>query len=730
LAAGFALIALGISVYAEAKLAQLVVGGLGESFSTRIYAAPFPVRAGGGTPPELLLERLDRLGYAQIQAGDPAPGQYQWRSPLLVVGLRGYSNPLGRQEAGRYALAWDGRSWSIADGAGASAEQIVLEPEVVSELSGAQRVRREPADSSEIPKVLKDAVVSAEDKRFYGHWGLDPRGAGRALWADIRGKGALQGGSTITQQLSKNLFLTPKRTLKRKLAEAVLAVYLELRMSKDKILTLYLNHIYLGQDGPMSVAGVKAAARLYFDAPLGQLSAAQAATIAGLIRSPHRYNPFHAPDEALARRNFVLNRMREDGALTQAQLLLALREPLGVRPPRPAPARESDYFVAEVVRELTPRYGEDALFREGLSIYTTMDPLLQAAAARAVRLARPQGALVALDPASGKVLALSGGRDFAQSQFNRATQGLRQPGSAFKPFVFAAALEKGFTPASVLKDQPQHLQRRDAAWDPRNYDGVYFGTATLRTALAHSLNSATLDLAQRVGTGAAAAMAKRLGLKSPVENSLAAMLGSSETTLLDLCGAYAPFANGGLRVAPRLVAGVFDAQGEVLEYAAFEREPALDPALSYLMTSLLQSVVSEGTARSMSALGFTRPAAGKTGTTNDGRDAWFIGYTPTLLAGVWVGDDQHKPLKATGARNALPLWTAFMRDAARGEAEADFVRPEGLVSARIDPLTGLLARAGCPVKRDELFVAGSQPKEYCGLHEGGIKGWFKRLFGR
>ncbi|MBI3554240.1 MAG: PBP1A family penicillin-binding protein [Elusimicrobia bacterium] len=725
-AAGLALIALGIAVYAESKLSTLVVGGLGESFSTRIYGAPFILHDGTAAAPSRLLERLDRLGYAQVQ-GEPQSGQYSWRSPALRVSLRGFKTPLMKQEPGVFSLSWTGKEWRL-DGAASFA----LEPEVASELSGARKVRREPAEAAELPKALKDAVVAAEDKRFYGHWGLDPRGALRALLNDVTGRGALQGGSTITQQLSKNLFLSPKRTLRRKFAEAVLAVYLELRYGKEKILALYLNHIYFGQDGAFSVAGVKAAARFYFGKPLNALDAAQCATLAGLIRSPHRYNPFRDPDEALSRRNFVLNRMREEGFISEGELKASLLEPLGARPTKAPSGRDNDYFVAEVVRQLSPRYGEDALFRQGLSVYTTMDPLLQAAAARAVKLARPQGALAAVEPSSGRVLALCGGRDFGQSQFNRATQGLRQPGSAFKPFVYGAALEKGLTPATILNDEPRSYPRAASAstWDPRNYDGVYMGTVTLRTALAHSLNAATLDLADKIGVGAPIAFARRMGIKSPLESSLATVLGSSEVTLLELVAAYAPFANGGFRVSPVLVEGVFDASGDVLEFSGFSREEVLAPAQSYLITSLLQTVVGEGTAKSLPLLGFKRPAAGKTGTTNDGRDAWFVGFTPRLLAGVWVGDDQHRPLKATGARNALPLWASFMREAAADFPEEDFAEPAGLIKVRIDPMSGLRALAGCPQKREELFIAGTQPTQDCPLHEGGLKGWFKRWFSR
>lgn len=734
LAAGAAFAMGFVALYAEAKLRRLVLGGLGESFSTRIYAAPYVVPDGAALPPERLLARLSRLGYRQGPGSELQPGQLRAAPDGVTVCLRGFKTPLAWQDPGLFTLAWNGRAWTLKTASGAAVERLSLEPELAAELSGARKIRREPAESAEIPTALKHAVVAAEDKRFYTHWGLDARAVLRALGADLLGRGAMQGGSTITQQLSKNLFLSPKRTLKRKLVEAALALYLELRWSKDKILTVYLNHIYLGQDGPVSVAGVKSAARFYFGKPLGELSTAQCAALAGLIRSPRRYNPNQEPDEALERRNFVLKRMREEGFLGAAELAQAINEPLGTAAGTGQESlsarRDNDYFVAEVVRQLTPRYGEDALYRQGLSIYTTMDPLLQGAAQKAACAARPQGALVALDPASGRVRALSGGRDFARSQFNRATQALRQPGSAFKPFLYGAALEKGLTAATLLADAPRRYPRprTEKPWDPRNYDGVYMGSVTLRVALAHSLNAASLDLAEKTGTSAAIAFAHRMGVKSSLEDNLATMLGASEVNLLELTAAYAPFANGGFRVEPRLVDAVLDAEGDVLETASPAPSQALEPAQSYLMTSLLQSVIADGTAKALPLMGFSRPAAGKTGTTNDGRDAWFVGYTPRLLAGVWVGDDKHKALKATGAKTALPLWARFMNDASRDYAVEDFPQPAGLVTVAIDPSTGLRAVSGCPQKRPELFIAGTQPTTDCPLHASGLKGWFRKLF--
>lgn len=712
---------------AESKLSALALGGLGESFSTRVWSAPYPIRDGARVESARLLERLRRLSYRRVD-GPPARGEFRWSPPELAVYLRGHSVPGSSQPEGMYALRREsGGAWRLTNGLGDPVPEARLEPELAAELSGARKVRREPLASEDVPRSLRDAVVAAEDKRFWTHWGVDPRAVARAAWANLRGR-ELQGGSTITQQLSKNLFLSPRRTLSRKAAEAALAVYLDLRLDKERILTLYLNHIYLGQDGAHSVMGMRAAARHYFSKEPRDLSLAEAAALAGMIRGPGFYSPFRDPQACRARRDWVLKRMRDDGLIAAEAAEAASARP--VEAVRGSPAeerRDNAYYVAEVVRRLEPRYGGEALYRDGLSIHTAMDPILQSAAQEAVRGARQQAALAAIDPRTGDVLALAGGVDFARSQFNRATQAVRQPGSAFKPFVFAAALKVGLTPATVLSDRPRSYPGEAGAWSPSNYDGVYHGTTTLRRALALSLNAATLDLAQRIGVERVRQTARDAGIASPLRGDLGLALGASEVGLLELVAAYGPFAAGGRRAAPRLVTAVVDASGDVLEEEPPRSAEVLDPAVAALVTSLLEGVVRGGTARSLAALGFGGPAAGKTGTTNDGRDAWFVGYTTSLLAGVWTGSDDNRPLRLTGSKDALPLWAAFMREAAADRPPEEFPRPDGLVEARICGESGMLARSGCPIKIDELFVAGTEPARECALHRGGFFGWFDRL---
>lgn len=716
-----------VALQAERKLSTLALGGLGESFSTRVWSAPFLLRTGARAATDRVLERLDRLGYRRVD-GMPARGEYRWSPPELAVVLRGFRSPAASQREGAYALRRESDgSWTVRDEAGADAGAVLFEPELAAQLSGSQKLRRDPLTWEQIPRNLADAVVAAEDKRFWTHWGLDPRAMLRAAWANVRGH-ELQGASTITQQLTKNLFLTPRRTFSRKIEEAGLALYLERRLDKKRILTLYLNHIYLGQDGPASVMGMRAAARYYFGKDPVELTLAESATLAGMIRGPGLYDPRRDPEASRARRDAVLRHMHADGFITASELGAALAEPLS--PSRAASeedARDDAYYVAEVVRQLLPRYGGDVLYRNGLSIYTAMDPVLQSLAQRTLRGAKHQAALVALDPRDGSVLALAGGRDFAESQFNRATQAQRQPGSAFKPFVYAAALKIGLTPATVLLDSRRSYPGDAGDWSPANYDGIYYGTATVREALAHSLNAATLDLAGRVGVDRIQETARAAGITSPLRRDLGLALGASEVGLLELVSAYEPFADAGRRVSPRLVLAVTAADGAVLETSTGDATNVLDPAVAYLMTSLMRSVVREGTARSLAALGFSAPAAGKTGTTNEGRDAWFVGYTTSLLAGVWIGDDRNRALKLTGAKDALPPWAAFMKEASADRPADEFARPPGVVEARICVESGMLARSGCPKKRDELFIAGTEPLHECALHRGGLMGWLDRL---
>ncbi|MBI4670003.1 MAG: PBP1A family penicillin-binding protein [Elusimicrobia bacterium] len=741
----------GLVVYSQRRLSNLVLGGLGEAFPTMVYGSPYIIGEQTWASPETLFKRLERLGYRKKQSRPQSPGEYFWDAPVLAVPLRrasgteispgvlavylrGFNMPQMIQKPGPafLTLKADGH-WDIRSARAEAISQAILEPELIAEFSGAQKIRREPSQWHEFPKPLIQAVIAAEDQRFFRHWGLDPRAIVRAVLSNLMNKGRPQGASTITQQLAKNMILSPRRTVRRKLAEAVTALYLEARYSKEEIMTLYLNHIYLGQDGPVSICGVKSAADFYFGKKLKDLKLDEAAVLAGLIKSPWRLNPIRDPEAAQIRRDWALRRMFSEGMISIRELEEALRRPLAVKPLPVFSARQgaNAYFVAEVFRRLSEHYPEDELFRHGLVIHTTMDPLMQEAAQKAIRPARRQAALVALDQHTGRVLALAGGKEYGQSQFNRATQAWRQPGSAFKPFVYGAALEAGYTLAGFLTDKPRKFPKKPKGfWEPRNFDGVYHGTTTLRQALACSMNAATLDLAQQIGPASIASLAVHLGIESPLEKNLDLALGTSLVTLLELTAAYAPFSNGGFRLYPQMITAVTDYSGNTLEYSALERKAVVNPAMAYLITSALESCVKEGTAKSLIRLGWQKPAAGKTGTTNDGRDAWFIGYTPELLAGVWAGDDHNKPFGASGARDAVPLWASFMNTVLADYPACEFERPAGVLSKKIDPLTGLLAVAGCPQTKEEFFAEGTEPKIWCPLHRKGFAGWLRKLFGK
>lgn len=728
-------IAAGLIIYAEQKLSGLVLGGLGESFSTKVFSAPYLLNEQKRPTPERLIERLRRLGYRPSSGLPTQAGEWNWEYPTLSVWLRGFSLPHLSQAAGLLRLTQEtAGSWKIEDASGNPLSSIALEPELVAELSGADKIRREPAHWNEIPEVLQNAVIAAEDRTFWRHFGFDPRGLARALWSNLRGHGSLQGGSTITQQMAKNLLLTPERTLRRKLAEFLLALYLEIRYSKREILTIYLNHIYFGQDGLYSVAGVKAAAKFYFDQDPKNLDLTQAALLAGLIRSPYKYNPWRDPKAAVARRNFVLKAMTAQKMISPETLEAALARPLKISPRKASSdsANRALYFVSELVRQLIGRYTEEEIFRLGLSLYTSMDPLLQQYAQEALQQARAQAALITLDPHTGAVLALAGGKNFSESQFNRVTQARRQPGSAFKPFIYAAALETGITPASPLSDAPKKYKKdKSGWWEPKNFNGVYRGTVTVREALVHSLNAATLDLAQKTGVEAIVSFAKRLGITSALSPDLGLALGVPEVTLWELTSAYAPFANGGFYSPAYLMSVVTNADQTVLEFHSLERQQVLPPSLAYLLTSILQDVVLKGTAsKILSSLQWNRTAAGKTGTTNEGRDAWFIGYTPELLTGVWAGDDSNRAMAASGSRDAVPIWASFMKKALAEYPEVPFEAPEGVIKVTIDAQTGHVAGSGCPQKREEIFVAGTEPTTPCPLHRRGLAGWWDRLFGK
>lgn len=605
----------------------------------------------------------------------------------------------------------------------------------------------------QIPKPMIDAILAIEDRRFYSHWGIDPIRVMGALWNDILAGRVEQGGSTITQQLARNLFLTHEKTLTRKIKEAILAVRIEQTYTKDEILEMYFNQIYFGE----GAYGLDAAAKVFFGKQVHELTLPECALLAGLPRNPRDYSPRREPDRALRRRNLVLAAMLQTKTISRAQYEAASEAPLGVTKTRGA-TRSAPYFMEMVRQYIDERYGSNQLYEGGLKIYTTLDIELQRATeealearltalearnqykrtraafaektAKAAKEGTPkekvqteylQGAIVSMDPTNGQIRALVGGRDFDESNFNRAVQASRQPGSAFKPFIFAAAVDNGYTPTDIILDTPVSFQAGNGMqWSPQNYDHKFRGPVTLRSALAHSVNVPAAKLLQKLGTGVVTSYARRMGVRSRLVHDLSLALGTSEVNLLELTAAYGVFANQGIRVTPSYVLRVEDKNGKVLEQTRTSAEEVLSPETALTMTSMLASVVENGTAASARALGLSAPAAGKTGTTDDYTDAWFVGYTPSMVTGVWVGFDRKQKIGPgmTGAAAALPIWVDVMAAATKGKAPQEFPVPSGVVSVLICTQTGLLANPACPETELELFHEGVQPSSFCNVHMG------------
>ncbi len=607
---------------------------------------------------------------------------------------------------------------------------------------------RSPVPLKQIPRHLINATLATEDRSFYHHWGVDLWGVGRAAVTNVLKMRRAEGGSTITQQLARNLFLTHERTITRKLKEIALAVEIERNYSKDQILELYFNQIYFGE----GAYGVDAAAKTYFAKPVHELTLPECALLAGLPANPSIYSPRRKPAAARARRTKVLRNMLVTRAVSQVEFDNANSAPLGVTPVRYSNDR-APYFVEMVRLHLDERYGSNAVYEGGLRIYTTLDMDLQQIGERALekqlaaleqelklrntragytvpaseparasqRTAYLQGALVALDPRNGAIRALIGGRDWNHSNFNRAVQAQRQAGSAFKPFVYTAAIDNGFHPTDIIVDEPVSFPGGDGKlYQPGNYDRTFRGPVTLRYALQQSINIPAIKLLRKVGTSMVSSYARRMGIKSPIGQNLSMALGSSEVTLLELSSAYAVFANRGIRNEPLFILKAEDRNGNVLEKNAPRPVEVLSEETAAVMTSMLQSVMDHGTGYPARSRGFINPAAGKTGTMDDYMDAWFVGFVPNLVCGVWVGFDQKKTIGPgmTGARAALPVWADFMIDATRGRPVEDFPAPIGTATRQVCAETGMLATDRCPNVTSELFGEGSVPTEYCSTHPG------------
>jgi penicillin-binding protein 1B len=734
------------------------------SNSAKIYAQPQTVRDGEKTEAKEIAAELRRAGYSDAKHTEKndlsSLGSFRVAPDGIEItpGPESYHSP----EQARITIT-DGQVSQITSN-GTQLSAYELEPQLVTSLFDAeQRAKRQVVKYNDIPKIMLDATLAIEDRRFFEHSGVNFIRMFEAGWVDLMRQKHEQGGSTITMQLSRGFFLSPEKTIRRKLTEMLIAEEMEQKFSKQQIFEFYANWVNLGQRGSFAISGFAEASRAYFNKDLKDISLPEAALLAGIIQGPSRLSPYRHPERALERRNLVLDSMVETHAITPEQAEKAKATPLKLAPPN-VEASDAPYFVDMVRDSLINKFNERELNDQSYRIYTTLDPELQKAAAQAVEsgikivdeevtklrskrvkvgkkyetqvLPGPQAqvALVALNPHTGAVLALVGGRDYGFSQLNHALS-KRPTGSIFKPFVYAAAMNTAIdgsqnviTAASMVTDAPTSFAYGDQIYEPRNYKEEYHGDVTLRYALAMSLNNATVKVAEEVGYDKVADLAKLAGIAS-VKPTPAMALGSYEATPIDMAGAYTSFANDGERLSPILVNSVRNAKGDVIANFKTDQRQVLDPRIAYVMTNLMEGVINNGLGYTAVRLrGFMQPAAGKTGTSHDG---WFAGYTSNLLCIVWVGYDDYSDLRLSGAQTAAPIWTEFMKKAAELPQYSDmkeFSQPTGVVDVQLDKATNRLATSTCPDDYTAAFIAGTEPRETCD-QQTGVAGFFSRIFG-
>jgi penicillin-binding protein 1B len=729
------------------------------SNSAKIYALPRTVHDGEKASAKEIAASLRRAGYSEKDDQSDL-GTFHLVSDGIEItpGPQSYHSP----EAAHIIIE-DGQVSRITS-KGNDLSAYELEPQLVTALFDyEQRSKRQVVKYGEIPKVMVDAVLAIEDRRFFEHSGVNFVRTVEAAFGDVIHQRREQGGSTLTQQLARGFFLTPEKTIRRKLTEMLIAEELEQKFSKQQIFEFYGNWVNLGQRGSFAISGFAEASRAYFNKDLKDITLPEAALLAGIIQRPSYLSPYRHPERTLERRNLVLDSMVDTHAITREQADKAKATPLKLAPPN-VEASDAPYFVDMVRDSLINKFSDHDLNDQSYRIYTTLDPDLQRAAAQAVEtgiklvddqitkmrtkrvkvgkkfetqvLPGPQAqvALVALDPHTGAVLALVGGRDYGFSQLNHALS-KRPTGSIFKPFVYAAAMNTALdgsatviTPASTVTDAPTSFAYGDQIYEPRNYKEEYHGDVTLRYALAMSLNNATVKLAEEVGYDKVAELAKSAGITS-VKATPAMALGSYDAPPMDMAGAYTSFSNNGMRLSPILVNSVRNAKGDVVANFKTDERQVLDPRIAYIMTTMMEGVINNGLGYTAVRLrGFSQPAAGKTGSSHDG---WFAGYTSNLLCVIWVGYDDYSDLRLSGAMTAAPIWTEFMKKAAALPQYADmkaFSQPTGVVDVQLDKATNRLATPTCPDDYVAAFVAGTEPRETCD-QQNGVAGMFRRFFG-
>ncbi|MBV9302102.1 MAG: PBP1A family penicillin-binding protein [Acidobacteriaceae bacterium] len=744
------LIALGVVWFLYAKYARLTDEKLTQGpfpNSSLLYAAPEAIGIGDRGTPLQFATRLRESGYGE-DARSNITGWYHLRPDAIEIFPGPESHAASEPGVIRFTDGKISSVISLSDNTPRT--EYTIEPQVLSSLFDKNREKRRLVRYEDIPPVLVHAVVSIEDKRFFQHSGFDPIRIIKALFVDIKARRNAQGASTITQQLARNLWLDSRKTFGRKFDELLITIHLERKLTKQKIFEYYANQVDLGRRGSFAIRGFGEAAQAYFGKDIRQLSLPEAATLAGLIQEPSFRNPVRWPERAKARRDTVLKLMLDNGYITESQYAEAKAVPMVIAK-QGIESADAPYFVDLVNERLSEHFQDRDFQASGSKIYTTLDLDLQRDAAAAVALGiheievlaakrrkqgvaieDPQIALICLDPHTGEVKALIGGKNYGVSQLNHIVA-KRPSGSIFKPFVYAAALNTGLsgrpdpiTPSTTLEDEPRTFYYNGQTYEPMDYHrGDWNGTVTLREALAKSLNVPTVEVAEATGYGAVADLAHKAGL-TDIRATPAMALGAYDVTPLEIATAYTMFANGGVLVKPRFVSKIVDKDGNDIWTSEPETKKILDPRVNYMMVNLMQEVLRSGSGAGVRGRGFTLPAAGKTGTSHD---AWFAGFTTKLLCIVWVGLDDYQDLKLDGAKAALPIWTEFMKRAHKHRAYrdvSDFAVPEGVVSAQIDPLTGQLATSACPEVQTDYYLLGTQPVQFCTLHQGGstqIAGW-------
>jgi penicillin-binding protein 1B len=710
---------------------------------TRIYADFTPLRTGLPLQTDDLLEKLDRLGYRDTDRL-AQPGDFKRGDGGVDIYTRAFTHPTGEYPAEqiRVVLNRSAIESVVSLREARPLDRAALEPELLTSVLSEQLENRSPVTLQQIPQHMQDAVVAAEDSRFWHHPGVDPLGIVRAIFRNVKSKGVSEGGSTLTQQLVKNYFLTSERTYKRKVMEAFMAVILDARYSKKEILEAYLNDIYLGRNRSISILGVGEASRFYFGKPISEITIAEAAMLAGMIPSPNNISPFNNPEQAMRKRNQVLDRMLELKKITREQYDTARSSKLPRKPFRRRSGLASmPFYVDRVLHELATDYGIEDVKGRGLRIYTAIDLNAQDAAARVLETSLQsiekrnrklrthdpelQGAIIHLDIPTGEIRALVGGRNYDRSQFNRALKSKRLVGSLFKPFVYLTAFEpslssQNITPATQVDDTRFVLKRRwSEDWSPRNYDGRYMGKVTVRMALEHSLNAASVRIGLATGIGPILKTVRTLGVQEELDDNPSILLGAAGIPPMEMAEAYSTIARQGARMPPRAIRFVTDDRGKTLEGAGEAKPVQVFPQRDvYLLTHVMQGVIDRGTAASARSMGFRKIAAGKTGTTNDKRDAWFIGFTPQTLALTWVGFDDNDPTGLSGSDAAVPMWTRYMLAATAGEKSVDFAAPPGIAFVEVDETSGGLVTPYCPrnVIVNEAFKVGTEPTHPCPTH--------------